>query len=226
MTISIRYREGDGTAADRLQNVSYRELSFYQRTLHAQMMATAVNNLVREQTHLSEAPLGLFCLTVPPMNGASDSSIPTTSEKMQKLYELGYGIVLVRAREIYKMSSIVQRFTSLPIRFVIGISVLLRVFEDDYQHLGGSILKATSVLFSQNVRIYVYPMAAPTVRGWLNKLNATGWEWSVVEGSVVADSIKPPAPLHYLYEYLLASHFIVPVASSNASQSVATIRLS
>jgi hypothetical protein len=185
---------------------------------HAQMMATAINNLVQEQTQLSEAPLGLFCLTVPPnVNGALDPSIPRMLEKVQTLYDLGYGILLVQAREIYKMSSIVQRFTSLPIRFVVGISVLLRVFEDDYDHLGGSTLKAISVLFSQNVRVYVYPMAAPTVREWLNKLNATGWEWSVVEGSVVADSIKPPGPLHYLYEYLLASHFILPVESQRVT---------
>lgn len=35
------------------------------------------------------------------------------------------------------LSGILQRFTAMPIRFVIGISVLLRVFEDDYRHLDG-----------------------------------------------------------------------------------------
>jgi hypothetical protein len=33
---------------------------------------------------------------------------------------------------------------------------------------------------------------------------------------VVADSLKPPGPLRYLYEYLLASCFIVPVKSEAA----------
>jgi hypothetical protein len=45
------------------------------------------------------------------------------------------------------------------------------------------------------------------------KLNATGWEWKDSQGSVVADTLKPPGPLRYLYEYLLASCFIVPVKS-------------
>jgi len=111
----------------------------------------------------------------------------------------------------------------MPIRFVVGISVLLRVFGDDYRHLNGSTLKAVSLLFSQNVRIYAYQMPTPAVRDWPKKLDAIGWEWTDDHGSVVADSLKPPGPLRYLYEYLLASHFIVSVRSERV-ESAATLR--
>ena len=169
---------------------------------------------------MADSLVGLFCLTLAPsLNGGSGLEISRMLAKMRGLYDLGYGILLVQAREIYKMSAIIQRFTSLPIRFVVGISVLLRVFEDDYRHLGGSTLKAVSLLFSQNVRIYAYPMAAPTVREWVNKLNATGWDWAEVRGTVVADSLKPPGPLRYLYEYLLASHFILPIEPATTEMS-------
>ncbi|MBZ5570082.1 MAG: hypothetical protein LAN64_19860 [Acidobacteriia bacterium] len=189
-------------------------------TPHGQMMATALRNLGQEHEQSGEDFVGLFCLTIPPsVNGGSDHEISRMLVKMQALYDLGYGILLVQAREIYKMSAIIQRFTSLPIRFVVGISVLLRVFEDDYRHLGGSTLKAVSLLFSQNVRIYAYPMAASTVRERIKKLNATGWEWADVRGTVLADSLKPPRPLRYLYEYLLASHFIVPIGLTTTEMS-------
>lgn len=181
-------------------------------SVHARMMATALRNLAREHEHAGDDLLGLFCLTLP--EEGKDGSAPDTSNmlaRVQALQELGYGILLVQDREIYKMSGIVQRFTSLPIRFVVGISVLLRVFGDDYRHLGGSTLQALALLFSQNVRIYAYPMATPLVRDWMSKLNATGWEWADVQGAVLANSLKPPGPLRYLYEYLLASNFVVPV---------------
>lgn len=183
---------------------------------HAEMMANALLTLQKEQGFAS-LPLGVFCLTIPPqVNESADAIVSQMLEKMEALLKLGYGVLLVHQRELYRMSSIIQRFTSMPIRFVVGISVLLRVFEDDYRHLGGSRLKAVSMLFSQNVRVYAYQMPTILVRDWLMKLNATGWEWKDSQGSVVADSLKPPGPLRYLYEYLLASCFIVPVKSEAA----------
>jgi hypothetical protein len=59
-------------------------------------------------------------------------------------------------------------------------------------------------------------MPTTAVRDSLTKLSATGWEWTDNEGIVIANSLKPPGALRYLYEYLLASCFIVPVKSEAA----------
>jgi len=189
---------------------------------HAEMMTTALQHL-RDENHSSEEPLGLFCVTVPPL--LPDESNPEFADLLSRvdaLHQLGQGVLLVHDRELYKMSAIIQRFTSLPIRFVVGISVLLRVFEDDYRHLNGSTLKAIAMLFPQNVRVYAYPMSTSAVQGWANKLSATEWQWQDANGTVYADSLKPPGALRYLYEYLLASNFIVPVKpSAGAAESVA-----
>lgn len=191
---------------------------------HSEMMANALLALQKEEANSASPPLGCFCLTIPSLvHGNSGTEVAQTLKKMQALHNLGYGVLLVHEPEIYRMSSIVQRFTSMPIRFVVGISVLLRVFGDEYRHLGGSTLKAISLLFSQNVRIYAYQMPTTAVREWLNKLDATGWEWTDKDGSVLADSLKPPGPLRYLYEYLLASHFIVPVKSESV-ETTASLR--
>ena len=180
---------------------------------HAHMMEAGVQKLKREQ--LSDVSvLGLFGVTVPPLlNHDEGVGFDDLLEKIDALHALGYGVLLMHERELYKMSALIQRFTSLPIRFVIGISVMLRVFEDDYRHLGGNTLRAVSMLFFQNVRIYSFPMATSEVEDWANKLSATGWQWSDSGGYVYADSLKPPGPLRYLYEYLLASNFVVPVAA-------------
>jgi len=181
---------------------------------HAQMMEAGVLKLKREQ-HSDVSVLGLFGVTVPPLLPHDEGTgFEELLQKIDALHALGYGVLLVHERELYKMSELIQRFTSLPIRFVIGISVLLRVFEDDYRHLGGNTLRAVSMLFFQNVRIYAFPMATVEVEEWTNKLSATGWQWNDNAGYVFADSVKPPGPLRFLYEYLLSSNFIVPVESS------------
>jgi len=182
---------------------------------YAQMMTSALRQLQHEQGASNDSLLGLFVVTVPPLlPDQPNLDLSELRTKIDALHALGYGVLLVHERELYRMSALIQRFTALPIRFVIGISILLRVFEDDYRHLGGSTLKAVSLLFPQNVRIYAYPMPATDVQAWINKLNATGWRWTEVAGSVAADSLQPPGPLHHLYNYLLASNFIVPIQSS------------
>ena len=179
---------------------------------YAEMMSTALERLHHDHASEADSLLGLFCLVFPPLlPDEPHLDLSPFLQKMNALYDLGYGVLLVHEPEVYKVSAVVQRFTQLPIRFVIGVSVLLRVFEDDYQHLGGSTLKAVSLLFSQNVRIYAYPMTTAMVQDWLHKLGASGWEWAEENGLVAADSLKPPGPLRHLYEYLLASNFIVPV---------------
>ncbi|HWZ50576.1 MAG TPA: hypothetical protein VNW54_03850, partial [Granulicella sp.] len=65
-----------------------------------------------------------------------------------------------------------------PVRFVAGLSLVIRTFEDVYGNLEGRLLEALARLFAQNVRIYVYPMTVADLREWLNSASANGWEWS------------------------------------------------
>jgi len=182
---------------------------------HAQMMDAGVLKLKREQHSEEGAILGLFGVTVPPLlDHDAGIGFDELLQKIDALHALGYGVLLMHERELYEMSALIQRFTSMPIRFVVGISVMLRVFEDDYRHLGGNMLRAISLLFFQNVRIYGFPMATSEVEEWINRLSAPGWQWTDIGGYVFADSLKPPGPLRHLYEYLLSSNFVVPVEAS------------
>ena len=96
-------------------------------------------------------------------------------------------------------------------RFVAGISLLIRAFEDIYGNLEGRLLEALSRLFAQNVRIYVYPMIAADLGEWLTSTSATGWEWSETNGWVSASQLRRTPPLGHLFAYLLASNFLVPM---------------
>jgi hypothetical protein len=101
-------------------------------------------------------------------------------------------------------------------RFVVGLSLLIRAFEDIYGNLEGRLLEALSRLFAQNVRIYAYPMTAAELRTRLNAFSAGGWEWSETNGMVSASQLRHAPPLGHLFAYLLASNFIVPIQASAA----------
>ena len=96
-------------------------------------------------------------------------------------------------------------------RFVAGLSLLIRAFEDPYRSLEGKLLEALSRLFTQNVRVYAYPMAAADLQEWMNSSSTTRWEWSETNGLVTATQLRLAPPLGHLYAYLLASNFLVPM---------------
>jgi hypothetical protein len=109
------------------------------------------------------------------------------------------------------MTALVNRHTKAPVRFVVGLSLMIRAFEDVYGNLEGRRLEALARLFAQNVRIYVYPMTATDLQEWLKAASTTGWEWSETNGWVSASQLRRAPPLGHLYAYLLASDFLVPM---------------
>jgi hypothetical protein len=112
--------------------------------------------------------------------------------------------------------AVVNRYTQAPVRFVAGLSLMIRAFEDIYGNLEGRLLEALARLFAQNVRIYAYPMTATELRERLKGISATGWEWSETNGLVSASQLRHAPPLGHLFAYLLASKFIVPVEAPAA----------
>jgi len=82
--------------------------------------------------------------------------------------------------------------------------------------LPGSLLEALARLFTQNVRLYVYPMPAEELQRRAAAANLTGWTWKEVDGMVSANNLHPAGPLDCLYQYLLKSEFVLPAVPRRA----------
>ena len=128
---------------------------------------------------------------------------------MVMLQQLGYGVMLFRAQELYKMSAFANRYTKSRIHFAIGLSVLLRILQDSYKELAGALLEGIALLFKQNVRLIVYPMTTEELRGRVTADQLTGWRWKETDGMVSADNVHPAGPVDSLYQYLLESKLIL-----------------
>ncbi len=182
------------------------------REIHMQLLTAGVDELRRESAADASAPLGIFSLSA----AATDpqQSAPEIADLLNRIEALlaqGGNVLLFRQRELYAMTALVNRYTTAPVRHVIGLSLLIRAFNDPYFHLEGRRLEGLSRLFAQNVRIYAYPMRASDLHDALKGLSVAELKWNETNGWVTADQLQIPPPIGHLYAYLLASNFLVPL---------------
>jgi hypothetical protein len=180
--------------------------------IHHSMLTSGIHQLREELKAKDPTPSGFFCLSAKPLAESDPPpSVADLLERMDALHGRGGDVLLFNERELYGMTDLVNRYTSEPVRFVVGLSLLIRVWEHRYLTLAGSFLEALSRLLAQNVRIYAYPMAADDLKQAVQGLSAVGWEWTETNGQVTARQLHPAPPLSHLYDYVLASNFLVPL---------------
>jgi hypothetical protein len=180
--------------------------------VHARLLASGIHELQEELRETKSSTAGCFCLTVAPfMPSEPAPEIPDLLRRIDALLAAGGDVLLFRQVELYHMTALVNRHTKAPVRFVAGLSLMIRAAEDAYGNLEGRRLEALARLFAQNVRIYVYPMTATDLREWLKSASSTGWEWTETSGWVSASQLRHSPPFGHLFAYLLASNFLVPM---------------
>jgi hypothetical protein len=179
--------------------------------LHADFVRATLAGLPPDELKDSKGGLGLFCLTG--TLGTEDlKGLPATEivKLVEGLEKLGYGVMVFRVPELYLMSAFLNRYTKSRIHFSVGLSVLVRVLEDRYKALPGSVLEGVARLFTQNVRMVVHPMPAQELERWVKETGLTGWAWEETNGMVTAENLHPAKPIDYLYKYLLSEFWILP----------------
>jgi hypothetical protein len=191
---------------------SFEHVDAAHAAIHNQLLTSGMQQLRGELTGKNAAPAGFFCFSAMPLR--EEDPPPGISDLLQRIDALHThcgDVLLFRDRELYSMTALVNRYTREPIRFVVGLSLLIRVWEYRYAKLAGSFLEALSRLLAQNVRIYAYPMRTTDLEQAIQSLSAIDWQWTDTDGWVSASQLQPAPPLRYLYEYILASNFLVPM---------------
>ena len=126
--------------------------------VHLRLLASGIQEELGEA---KSAPAGFFCLTVAPFKPNKPAQeIPDLLRRIDALLAAGGDVLLFRQVELYHMAALVNRHTKAPVRFVAGLSLIIRASEDVYGNLEGRRLEALARRFAQNVRIYAYPMTA------------------------------------------------------------------
>jgi hypothetical protein len=186
--------------------------------VHARLLASGIQQLQNELGEIRAVPAGFFCLTASSFAPEEPPpQIPDLIRRITGLLASGGDVLLFRQRELYHITAFVNRYTNAPVRFVAGLSLLIRALEDVYGNLEGSRLEALGRLFAQNVRIYAHPMTAADLSEWLSSFSKTDWEWNETNGWVCAAQLRRAPPLGHLYAYILANNFLVSMPVPAAS---------
>jgi len=123
--------------------------------VHARLLASGIQQIRNELGEAHSAPAGFFCLTAASFTPNEPApEIPDLLRRIDALLATGGDVLLFGQRELYHMTALVNRYTTAPVRFVVGLSLIIRAFEDPYGNLEGNRLGALAHLFAQNVRIY------------------------------------------------------------------------
>jgi len=191
---------------------SFEHVDSAHAAIHNQLLASGIRQLRGELAEKDPAPIGFFCLSAMPLRDEDPPpGISDLLERIDALHRHCGDALLFRERELYAMTALVNRYTEEPIRFVVGLSLTVRVWEYRYRKLPGGFLEALARLFAQNVRVYAYPMSSIDLEQSIQGISATGWQWTDTNGWVSARQLHPPPPLDHLYDYILASNFLVPL---------------
>jgi hypothetical protein len=178
--------------------------------LHGQLIQSTLAQLPKEELEQSKGSLGLFCL--PGQSTIPGGRAPTAEHLMQHvndLQKLGFGTLIFRGIELYTMSAYVSRYTKSQVYFAVGLSVLIYAMQDRYKNLDGALLEGTARLFTQNVRLSVYPMTEAALKVRLHELGAGEWTYELTDGLVYVHNLHPAEPINFLFRYLLACGFVV-----------------
>jgi hypothetical protein len=194
---------------------SFEHVDSAHAAIHNQLVVSGIEQLRGELAEKDPAPVGFFCFSAMPLReGDPPPEIRDLLQRIDALHTHCGDVLLFHERELYGMTALVNRYTREPIRFVIGLSLLVRIWEYRYNDLRGSFLEALSRLLPQNVRIYAHPMSSKDLQQAVQSIPATDWQWTDTNGWVSARQLHPPPPLSHLYNYVLASNFLVPLENA------------
>jgi len=182
--------------------------------MHRHLIQVTLEGLPHVEVEQSKGTLGLFCLPSIPV---FEQQPPLAAEHIvrhaNQLQQLGTGLLVFRARELYEMSAYVSRYTSSPVHFTVSLSTMIQALENRYKDLAGALLEGVARLFTQNVRLSVHPVPVGTLEHHLESMGVTGWKYKETDGMVYAEDLEPTEPLNHLYRYLLGSNYILSVRS-------------
>jgi hypothetical protein len=176
--------------------------------LNRQMLEATLASLPKQELEQSRGTIGLCSVSCVPSDfGQTTLTATQILEHVDVLRKLASGVLVFHERELYKMGAFVSRFTKSRVHFAVELSALVRVLQDNYDNLDGSLLEGIARLFRENVRLSVFPMPVTAMK---DSDAADGWKWKESNGLIGARDIEPPEPLNHLYRYLIGTGLILP----------------
>lgn len=126
------------------------------------MIMNGYNMFIKEQRVDRQNLQVLFEITLNNLQADSgDVDEKDFIDRADILCSLGQTVLISNYQEYYKLVEYFSRFTKARMGLIMGVANLIEVFDEKYyRHLNGGMLEAFGILFTRDLKIYVYPSRA------------------------------------------------------------------
>jgi hypothetical protein len=183
---------------------------------HQKMLEAAQEYMRSENTATSLDPTSVVETTILDRGGARSASGDEILARVRRMQPLG-PVIVSDLPQNYQLVDYLRRYTTEPIRFVVGVSTLAQMFgREHYEDLPGSLLEGLGKMLAENVRILAFPMLPAD---YLAALGAVAGNLEPLRPDialVTADDIRLKPPINYLYQYIRAAGWIANLQAAPA----------
>lgn len=150
------------------------------------MIINGYNAFVKESRVQAEDLQVLFEITLSNLRAGGDIDEQDFLDRADVLCSLGQTVMISNYQEYYKLIQYFSTFTKKRMGLIMGVNNMIELFDERYYRgLNGGILEAFGILFTRDLKVYLYPSK------------------SQVDSEVLTRSNMPVHPrLRPLYEYL------------------------
>ena len=114
----------------------------------------------------------LFEITLSNLKAAGEVDEQDFLDRVDILCSLGYTVMISNFRKYYKVIEYLSQFTASRMGLIIGVDNLIEMFEEKYyRNLNGGIMEAFGIIFTRDIKIYLYPFKPSNNSDFLNSTN-------------------------------------------------------
>ena len=136
------------------------------------MMQNGYEAFVEENRVEKDNILLLFEITLSNLKMEGDIDEKDFLDRADLLCSLGHTVLISNYRKYYKLIEYFSNYTKARMGLIIGVNNLLEIFDEKYyRNLNGGILEAFGILFTRDLKIYLYPYKASEKDNQLNSAN-------------------------------------------------------
>ena len=93
-------------------------------------------------------------------------------DRVDILCSLGHTVMISNYKKYYKLIEYLSQFSKQRMGLIIGVDNLLEMFEEKYyRNLNGGIMEAFGIIYTRDIKIYLYPFKSKEKEVLLNSTN-------------------------------------------------------
>lgn len=172
---------------------------------HAEIIDRARLRLGEEALDSKREPIALLEVSLNSVLVSESSAEDEQVERIEQLREESGGVLVTSFPETYYLAQYLKRYTTEPIRFAMGVSSLMQIFDEKYyEDLDGGTVEALGRFLSQNVKIYAQSMPAEEIRARLVASGSEPSHWELPsKGTVAHRDVCPATTVKHLFRYVV-----------------------